>query len=905
MDEKRFLVDVFGRKQRLCYWILVCGWGLALYFFFSWWFQKEHVVTLAGIVLNTLLILYNLLMPGYFFFFLGRMKKPNPEVGPPLELRVAMVTTIVPTSEPWEVVEKTLRGMIAQKGYSHDVWLLDEGNDPTIKRRCQEMGVKYFSRKGVKKYNQGQWPFKAHTKAGNYNSWYDAIGYSCYDIVVQMDTDHVPQANYLIEMLRPFADPEVAYVAAPSICDGNSHESWVVKARAEIEATLHGPLQSGYNSGFAPLMIGSHYAVRTSSLKQIGGLRETLAEDHSTTLALVSAGFKGVFAPDAIAIGDGAPSFPDAMVQEYQWARALMEILLKYFPKWSRSLPIHLFGEFLFAETWYPVFSLSLLVAYALPLIAILTGVSWVKVSYPAFLWRYSLLTLFCLMMVAWVKKQGWLRPPEARIVSWRTILFQLARWPWILMGCGEACWCFLTRNDLHFRITPKGARGPKPLPIRIVLPYLAIVAFSSGIAIFGNQAGEAKGYYYFALLGSGVYVGLLGAVIVLHLKENHLKLSVLTVSPLWRRQVAIALMAAVMFISGCVTRGAEAFSAISWIPAPVKVVAKEEIVIEDEMGVESTSVPKIIEVKTLIATAQSPRPTVMPKPTVLPVVSLPQETWLGVYDPYHVFPEEAVAIEEVFLPWRLQDTSELQNAIETIRRRGHIPLVVIEPWPFGIEGLSGETLLSDISDGRYDEAIRLIAKEVVKQKPQSILVRWGHEMELTGLYPWAQGDPQKYIAAYRHVVDVFRDEKATNILWIWSPAGNSGCQNYWPGEEYVDYIGVTILASEEWDQAAGLVPLRSFATLMTEKYWLADLFQKPIIATEVGVSATEDEKSKWLKEAILSWEQFPDLVGWIYFNQQQPLWMNHAGTPHWELNPAQIEEICQTWQSQKEPTTE
>ena len=108
MGEKRFLVDVFGRRQRLCYWILACGWGLALCFFFSWWFQKEHVVTLAGIVLNTLLILYNLLMPGYFFFFLGRMKKPNPEVEPPLGLRVAMVTTIVPTSESWEVAEKTL-----------------------------------------------------------------------------------------------------------------------------------------------------------------------------------------------------------------------------------------------------------------------------------------------------------------------------------------------------------------------------------------------------------------------------------------------------------------------------------------------------------------------------------------------------------------------------------------------------------------------------------------------------------------------------------------------------------------------------------------------------------------------------------------------------------------------------
>ena len=31
--------------------------------------------------------------------------------------------------------------------------------------------------------------------------------------------------------MRPFADPAVGYVAAPSICDANAAESWAARAR--------------------------------------------------------------------------------------------------------------------------------------------------------------------------------------------------------------------------------------------------------------------------------------------------------------------------------------------------------------------------------------------------------------------------------------------------------------------------------------------------------------------------------------------------------------------------------------------------------------------------------------------------------------------------------------------------
>ncbi|MGO6907962.1 glycosyltransferase, partial [Rhizobium ruizarguesonis] len=126
----------------------------------------------------------------------------------------------------------------------------------------------------------------------------DHYGYSRYDFVAQLDADHVPAPDYLFNMLRPFADPKVGYVSAPSICDKNASESWSARGRLYAEASMHGSLQAGYNGGLAPLCIGSHYAVRTVALKQIGGLGPELAEDHSTTLMMNAGGWRGVHALD-------------------------------------------------------------------------------------------------------------------------------------------------------------------------------------------------------------------------------------------------------------------------------------------------------------------------------------------------------------------------------------------------------------------------------------------------------------------------------------------------------------------------------------------------------------------------------------------------------------------------------
>ncbi len=518
-EQEVLLVDVLSQRDKVIFLSLVGIWAIALVWFWAWWLQTENRVSVSGTVITSLLIAWNTLLPGYYFFFAAQMKRSNPKIALPSNWRVAMVVTKAP-SEPWAIVRKTLEAMLSQS-HPHDTWLADEDPQPETIAWCRKHRVRISTRKGIQEYHRSNWPRRTKCKEGNLAYFYDKYGYEKYDFVAQLDADHVPEPGYLKAMLRPFVDPKVGYVAAPSICDANAHESWVVNARLFAEATLHGSLQAGYNNGWAPLCIGSHYAVRTAALKEIGGLGAELAEDHTTTLMMNSYGWKGVFAFDAEAHGDGPGCFADFLVQEYQWSRSLMMVLLAITPRYWRGLTPRLKFQFLFAQVWYPIFGLTILAGVLMPPIALIFDMPWVQVSWLEFVARSTVLSLACLLPVAWVATRGCLRPHNAKIVSWEMLLFQFARWPWILAGVFNATVSWILQKELPFRVTPKGANAPKPLPFKVLTPYLLLAVVAGLTVIAVDNVIHAKGYYFLTLLNAGIYIGLALAIVWLHVREN------------------------------------------------------------------------------------------------------------------------------------------------------------------------------------------------------------------------------------------------------------------------------------------------------------------------------------------------------------------------------------------------
>jgi cellulose synthase (UDP-forming) len=513
------LKPVMNGRQRRRYFLLLGIWLASLVFFWSWWLRPEHVVSIAGIVLNDLVLAWSTLLPGYYFFFVARMRQPDTSLALP-DGKVAIVVTKAP-SEPWSVLEKTLLAMKAQQfPRVFDVWLADEDPSEETFQWCVAHGIFVSCRKKMPGYDNEAWPRRRKSKEGNLSYFYDTIGYRRYDFVAQLDADHVPEPDYLFNVILPFRDPAVGYVAAPSICDANASASWPARARLYAEAGLHGAMQAGYGSGFAPLCIGSHYAVRTQALDEIGGLGPELAEDHSTTFLLNASGWRGAFAFNAFAHGDGAECLADSVTQEFQWSRSLTKLLLTVTPQHLKKLPFRLKVQFLFAQLWYPLSCGNMFVICLLPLIALMTQNPLADTNYIAFLVHFMTTVFTCVLIVYWIKRQGWLRPMNAKVLSWETWLFPLLCWPWTLLGVAHATISTLLKKELSFRVTPKGRTQVKPLPGRVLLPYTVIVLLTF-VCAFLFPGGKAHTYHWFATLSMFLYTVLVWVGVLGHIYDN------------------------------------------------------------------------------------------------------------------------------------------------------------------------------------------------------------------------------------------------------------------------------------------------------------------------------------------------------------------------------------------------
>ena len=519
-DNKALYVPVLSAGRRKLIAALTLGWCVAFAAFWFWWLQPEHNVGWPGLVLNSVLLFYLSYLPSYFLIAVNRLRQIDPALPIP-DVRVAFVVTKAP-SEPWDVAEKTLRAMLDQEfPRPYDVWLCDEDPSPEVLDWCSHLGIRVSTRRGIAEYHQQQWPRRTRCKEGNLAYFYDTTGYQEYDVVAQLDCDHVPEPNYLAEMVRPFADPSVGYVAAPSICDTNAATSWSARGRVHKEGTFHGPFQAGHVGGLAPLCIGSHYAARTAALKDIGGIGPELAEDFSTSFLLNSAGWQGAFAHDAEAHGDGPHTFAAKAVQEYQWSRSLVVLLLETLPRHLHRFPWRLRLRFIFALSYYPLLALTTVAGLTLPAIAAVTGVPWVNVSYIEFLVRWSFITVWLVLITFLVRRWGLLRPREAPVFSWENWLYTLARWPFIARGVLAAVLQKIRPRAVDFKVTPKSRGGFERLDFRLLTPYYGISVVMSAAALTGEALTAAYGYVFLCLLAAGSYAVVALAVPLLHASES------------------------------------------------------------------------------------------------------------------------------------------------------------------------------------------------------------------------------------------------------------------------------------------------------------------------------------------------------------------------------------------------
>ncbi len=121
-----------------------------------------------------------------------------------------------------------------------------------------------------------------------------------------------------------------------------------------------------------------------------------------------------------------------------------------------------------------------------------------------------------------------------------------------------------------------------------------------------------------------------------------------------------------------------------------------------------------------------------------------------------------------------------------SLRAHGVIPFVQIDPT---------DASVSAIADGSYDEYLRSYA-DTVRNFSDAVVIGFGHEMN-ANWYSWGYGHvpPATFIAAWRHLVRVFRQQGADNVTWLWTvqsdQKGTGPVASWWPGANYVTWVGV------------------------------------------------------------------------------------------------------------------
>lgn len=259
----------------------------------------------------------------------------------------------------------------------------------------------------------------------------------------------------------------------------------------------------------------------------------------------------------------------------------------------------------------------------------------------------------------------------------------------------------------------------------------------------------------------------------------------------------------------------------------------------------------------------------------------------LGAYDPHGDFAsEEEASIEHIFMPWDDVDLNGLPLADAYALERGRTLMITVEPWTWSATHETPAELLDAILAGRHDANISNVCS-AISQLKSPINIRWGHEMEdPTGPFPWAKWQPKDYIAAYQHFVTECR-KYLPGANYVWSPKGQNQLVEFYPGDQYVDVVGLSIFGYQPYDKAQ-FGKERSFSEALEPGYRLVEGFGKPVIVAELGYEGDSDYVSKWVNAVAVPYCEFPQLMAVVYFNDRETFpWPLNMGRPDWRLgNP-------------------
>jgi mannan endo-1,4-beta-mannosidase len=169
------------------------------------------------------------------------------------------------------------------------------------------------------------------------------------------------------------------------------------------------------------------------------------------------------------------------------------------------------------------------------------------------------------------------------------------------------------------------------------------------------------------------------------------------------------------------------------------------------------------------------------------------------------------------------------------------------------------------IADGSSDAYILQFAR-AVRALNVPIAISYGHEMN--GFwYPW--GAPHTtgaaFVAAWRHIHNLFAQVGATNVIWVWNPNIINGLppvnlRAYYPGDAYVDWVGIT---GYFFANAGGTTFSSVYQETMTA---VRRITAKPVIIAETSVQSGPADVTG-VRNLVSGVRVHPHVIGLVWFD--------------------------------------
>jgi cellulose synthase (UDP-forming) len=213
--------------------------------------------------------------------------------------------------EEIEKIRATATAAMAIRGL-HRTWILDDGRSDEVKALADELGCNYVRRLS----SNG-------AKAGNINH---ALSIAKGDFFCVFDADFVPRPEFLVETVPFFVDNTVAFVQTPQTY-GNL-VNLVSRGAGYMQAVFYKFVQPGRNHFNAAFCVGTNVIYRRAAVNDVGGIyTDSKSEDVWTSLMLHERGWKTIYIPKTLAVGDAPETIEAYTKQQLRWATGGFEIM--------------------------------------------------------------------------------------------------------------------------------------------------------------------------------------------------------------------------------------------------------------------------------------------------------------------------------------------------------------------------------------------------------------------------------------------------------------------------------------------------------------------------------------------------------------------------------------------------